>query len=145
MRVSRSRPCNLRASSLAGLTRVCTAIRSALVVNLDLASAGVYYTRSPAAAPKLAMLLQGVELFDNFIELRFTLPNDARRSILERLLGRNALEPAVLCQLFVPRKIESYHQVHLAIVGRRCTWRFGGGFGFRLGFRLRLFPFCGIG
>src|SRR5579859_426394 len=146
MRVSRSRPCNLRASSLAGLTRVCTAIRSALVVKLDLASAGVYYNRSPAAAPKLAMLLQGVELFDYFFESRFALSNDARRRILERLLGRNALEPALLCQLFVPRKIESYKQIHLAIGGRCGSWRFGsGGFGFGLGLRFRLFAFWGIG
>src|SRR5690348_2401983 len=145
MRVSRSRPCNLRASSLAGLTRVCTAIRSALVGELDLSSAGVYYTRSPAAAPKLAMILQGVDLLHDFIELRFALPDDARRSIPERLLGWNALEPAVLCQLFVPRKIKSHQQVHLAIVGRRRTWRFGGGFRFRLGFRFGLFAFWGIG
>ena len=126
MRVSRSRPCNFGASSLASLTRVCNAIRSALVGKRDLVSAELYYTRILALpSDTVEILPQRLELFDDFVELRFALAHDARRSFLEWLLGWNTLEPALFGELFVAGKIEANEQIHFAIGGRSS---FGGSF-----------------
>src|ERR1700722_7131172 len=118
MRVSRSRPCNLGASSLVGLTRVCNAIRSALVARSDYASAEINYTRSLAGPDKLANLSQRIELFYDFVELVFALAHNARGSFFEKLLGGNTIEPALLGEFLVTGKIEPHEQIHFAIFGR---------------------------
>src|SRR6202035_4620489 len=96
MSVSRSRPCNFGASSLASLTRVCNAIRSALV------GGGILPLRDsiiPEVWPQpvnLAKLAERIELLHDLVELLFALTHNARRSFFKWLLGWNALEPALL-------------------------------------------------
>lgn len=90
----------------------------------------------------LAKLSQRIELFHDFIELCFALAYNARRSFLEGLLGWNAIEPALLGELFVAGKIEAHQQIHFAIRGLCFLggFRFAG-LGFWLYFRLWLFVF----
>src|ERR1700722_8719779 len=146
MRVSRSRPCNLGASSLVSLTRVCNAIRSALVVKRGFASAGIYYTRSLAGPENLAKLSQRIELFHDFVKPLFTLANNTRGSFLERLLQRNAIEPALLGELLVTGKIEPDQQIHFAICQRSLFEGFRVlCFALCLGLRLWLFGFWSLG
>src|SRR5271155_1070806 len=82
------------------------------------------------------MLSQRIKLFVDFFKLLFAMTYDARRSFLERLLGWNAIEPALLGELFVAGEIEPNEQIHFAIRG----WGLFGGFRF-LGFVLSL-GFC---
>src|SRR5271155_767539 len=115
MSASRSRPCKFGASSLVGLTRVCNAIRSALVVKWEFASArplhGQIIPEVWPGADNLAELAQRIELFHDIVELRFALAHDTRRSFLERLLGGNAIEPALLGEFFVAGKVEAHEQI----------------------------------
>src|SRR5277367_2093711 len=130
-RVSRSRPCKLGASSLVTLTRVCNAIRSALAGHLGFAHAGPLHTTIIpevwALPGRSGQLAQGIKLFHDFVELLFALANDARGSFLEGLFARNAIEPALLGELFVAREIETDEQIYLAVGGRSF---FFVGFGF---------------
>lgn len=89
----------------------------------------------------MAWLAQSVELFHDLVELRLALANDARGSLLERLLGWDAIEPALFGELFVAGEIEADEQAYFAI-GRSgfrrsfCVLRFLLGFGFAFGFGL---------
>src|SRR5208282_578925 len=136
MSVSRSRPCKFGASSLVGLTRVCNAIRSALVVKWEFACAGSHHVQIiPEVWPWagiLAALSQRIKLFYDLVKLGFALTNHAGGSFLEGLLGRNAIEPALFGELFVAGKIEADQQVHFAVCRR----------GFFRGFRFLGFVFC---
>src|SRR5580658_5429414 len=101
MRVSRSRPCNFGASSLASLTRVCNAIRSALVGKQDFALRNPIIPELSRYQAKLGELPQRIELFHDFVKLLFALAYNARRSFLEGFLGWNAIEPALLGELLM--------------------------------------------
>ncbi len=113
-------------------------------------------------------LLERVKLFCDFLELRFVLADDPWRGFFERLLCGDAVEPALLGELFVAGKIETHDETYLAICGNGvfgrlvnlCVGglllcfrfsRFRGGFGlfgfwrFRgLGGWLRAFFFLGF-
>src|SRR5271169_1016183 len=132
MRVSRSRPCNLGASSLGSLTRVCNAIRSALFGKQDFALRNPIIPELCRCYAKLTKLSQRIKLFHDIVKLLFALAYNTRGSFLERLFGWNAIEPALLGELLVARKIEPDQQIHFAIRG----WGFFGGF------RLLGFVFC---
>src|SRR5271169_5273170 len=117
MRVSRSRPCNLGASSLGSLTRVCNAIRSALFGKQDFALRNPIIPELCRCYAKLTKLSQRIKLFHDIVKLLFALAYNTRGSFLERLFGWNAIEPALLGELLVARKIEPDQQIHFAIRG----------------------------
>src|SRR6266849_322501 len=176
IRVSLSRSWTLGASSFASLTRVCNAIRSALELELGIAplrdsiipefdrpqSKLVFLGKpfAPSFAANLALnsqiqkTLAAVKSFQSFellvrgFEFRIAVMDDFRRSALERLLGRDAVQPALLGKLFVRGKIQAYEKTDFSIGGcgvfsRR--WRAGfGGSGLALGlFRGFSFEFLG--
>ena len=137
------------ASSLVGLTRVCNAIRSVLVLKWKFARAGPHHEQIIPEVwlepDTLVSLAERIELFYEIVELRLALTHDARRSLLEGLFGRNAIEPALLGELFVAGEIEPDQEAHFAVGGGSF---FGGwrslGFGFFLGFGLWFFGFRGL-
>src|SRR6266849_2957469 len=172
IRVSLSRSWTLGASSFASLTRVCNAIRSALELEFGIAPLrnsiiqefdwpqsklgyrGNSFTPSSAANLALNSQIQktlaAVKSFQSFellvrgFEFRIAVMHDFRRSALERLLGRDAVQPALLGKLFVRGKIQAHEQADFSIRGggwffRRRGARFGGS-GLALGL-FRGFPF----
>src|SRR5260370_25892631 len=78
--------------------------------------------------------------------------DDFRRSALERLLGRDALQPALLGKLFVRGEIQTHEQADFSIRGggwffrRRGTrfWGSGPAPGPFRGFSFGFFPPCPI-
>src|SRR5260370_25012163 len=141
IRVSLSRSWTLGASSFANLTRVCNAIRSALKLEFGPLQDSIIpdFHRSQfktvvQAKPNarnfaanlaskarihktLASLksLQRLELPVHRFEFRVAVMDDFRRSALERLLRRNAVEPALLGKLLVRRKIEPDQQADFPV------------------------------
>src|SRR5258708_25226135 len=141
IRVSLSRSWTLGASSFVNLTRVCNAIRSALELEFGLLQDSIIpdFHRSQFKRVVQARLdarniaanlasksqihktlasvksLQSLELPVRRFEFRIAVMDDFRRSALERLLGRNAIEPALLGKLLVRRKIEPDQQADFPI------------------------------
>src|SRR6267154_2158790 len=60
--------------------------------------------------------LKGIELLENVGEFRLGFFDDFRRGALERLFGGDAVEPALLRQLFVDGKVEPDEQLYGAAV-----------------------------
>src|SRR5882762_4266648 len=60
--------------------------------------------------------LKGIELLENVGEFRLGFFDDFRRGALERLFGGDAVEPALLGQFFVTRKVEADEQLYGAAV-----------------------------
>src|SRR5260370_22287542 len=59
--------------------------------------------------------LQRLELPVRRFKFRIAVMDDFRRGALERLLRRNAVEPALLGKLLVRRKIEPHQQAHFPV------------------------------
>lgn len=102
-----------------------------------------------------AELFKRVKLADDFVELRLALADDVGGGVFEGFLSGNAVEPALLGELFVAGKIEAHEEMYSA-VGRRGSlrsFRSGGevllGLGSSFGCCLRGFSrssgFCGFG
>src|SRR5260370_32377018 len=141
IRVSLSRSWTLGASSFANLTRVCNAIRSALelefgplqdsiIPDFHRAQSISVLLANPCAPNFAANLaskarihktlaslksLQRLELPAYRFEFRIAVMDDFRRGALERLLRRDAVEPALLGKLLVRRKIEPDQQADFPV------------------------------
>src|SRR5229473_3510544 len=145
IRVSLSRSWTLGASSFASLTRVCNAIRSALeldfgplqdsiIPDFQWAQSKLVFLAKPcapkfaanlASKSQIAKILAAVKSLKSFellvrrFEFRIAVVHDFRRSAPERLLRRDALQPALLGKLLVRRKIEPDQQGYFSVGGRR--------------------------
>src|SRR5260370_28917546 len=141
IRVSLSRSWTLGASSFANVTRVCNAIRSAVELEFGPLQDSIIadfhrsqFKRVVQAKPNarnfaanlaskarirktLASLksLQRLALPVSRFEFRIAVIADFRRRALERLLRRNAVEPALLVKLILQRKPDPHQQADFPV------------------------------